>query len=390
MKPATRELCLPFIVVPWMLAACSSTPGPPDAGTSGFGFSPSNVDLSTLDFSGVGDLVVSHNLTWETDHGGVLGSDDAGTYRYQEQTQSGLAQLTSSLKLGVFTVNSLTIAAGTTVRVEGADALVIVALDRIDIQGNLYGNSQSSPAFFLGPGALQNPVSGNTAGVGPGGGGSGNGSSAGGGGGFCGHGGKGASSTPGGEAQGGGINGTPALVPLSAGSAGGSGFAFGGAGGGAIELVSATSIAVSGTIHVGGQGGYNGGVYDPSGNSQEASGGGSGGAILLEAPTVDTTGTLAANGGGGGQGPGIPGADATPDATAAKGGNDGMHGSLGGDGSSSSGINGEDGQVVPNTVAGGGGGAAGWIRVNSSSDSTFFGGIVSPSSICATSGSLTH
>lgn len=387
MKPTTAGMFSPCLALSCILVACSSgsgTPGggTPDAGRSAFGFSPSNIDLSNLDFSDVGDLVVSSDKVWETGNGGLLGNDNGANYHYRE-----LSQLTSTLKLGVFTVRSITVAPGTTVHVVGPDALVIVALDRIDIEGNLDGNSQFSPSTFLGPGALQDPPDGNSPGVGAGGGGSGSDTSSGAGGGFCGRGGKGASESPGGAAQGGGMNGSPALIPLSAGSAGGSGFATGGAGGGAIELVAATAIAVPGKIHVGGEGGYNGGVYDPAG-SQEASGGGSGGAILLEAPSVQVTGTLAANGGGGGQGDGTFGADATADSTAAKGGNDGMHGSLGGDGSSSSGIDGEDGNVDPGTTAGGGGGAAGRIRVNSSPGGDFVGGTISPSSICTTLGTL--
>ncbi len=386
MTPTTQRMLLAPLALCCTLVACSgggspNTGGPPDAGAGGFGFSPSNVDPSQLDFSNVGDLMVTSDRTWETGNGGLLGSDNAAGYHYRE-----VSQLTTNLKLGVFTVRSLTIAAGKTVRVVGPDALVIVALDRIDIQGNLFGNSQFVPAF-LGPGAEQNPPGDNTPGVGAGGGGTGSDDSSGGGGGFCGKGGKGASLAPGGDAQGGGMNGTPFLVPLTAGSAGGSGAGPGGAGGGAIQLVAANAIAVPGKIHVGGEGGYTGGVYNPAG-SQEAGGGGSGGAILLEAPSVQITGTLAANGGGGGQGDGTFGADATPDSTAAKGGNDGMHGSLGGDGSSSSGIDGEDGKVDPDTTAGGGGGAAGRIRINSRPDGSFIGGTISPSSICTTLGTL--
>ncbi|MCK5798273.1 MAG: hypothetical protein KAI47_13870 [Deltaproteobacteria bacterium] len=116
--------------------------------------------------------------------------------------------------------------------------------------------------------------------------------------------------------QGGGICGNATLIPLVGGSGGGGGRKLysdnpagwqgtsqpspGGAGGGAIQIVAAMSIALKpgAIINVGGGGGpspihYGGG-----------SGGGSGGAILLEAPIVSvaTGAILAANGGGGGAG----------------------------------------------------------------------------------------
>ncbi len=244
----TKRSFLFTLSFPCLVLACSSNPNPPndagnDAKSSLLGFTPSNVDPNALDFTGVGDLVISSDLTWETALGGSLGSDNAATYHYKEITQ-----VSSTLKLGVFTVKSITIKPGVTVRVDGADALVIVALDRIDVQGNLFGNSQFMPAGFIGPGAVMDPPNGNSVGVGAGGGGSGSGDTSGGGAGYCGTGGKGASLTPNGAAQGGGMYGSPSLVPLVAGSAGGSGSAGGGAGGGAIQLVAANAISVSGKI----------------------------------------------------------------------------------------------------------------------------------------------
>ncbi len=364
--------------------ACSNG-GTPDAGPPNLGFTPSNVVLGSLDFTGVGDVIISANHTIQTDDGGMLPSDNAGAYQYTELTQQ------SGPKLGVFTVKSLTIMAGATAVAQGADALVIVAIDQITVQGNLYGNSQFQNGGRIGPGAvdLAKP---NSNGVGLGGGGGATGDRSAGGGGFCGKGGGGATLLTG-PALGGVSYGTAALSPLLVGSSGGDGALAGAesASGGAIQLVAGNSITVSGVIHVGGKGGGAGAMYQP-GSSQEAAGGGSGGAILLESQVVTVTGTLAANGAGGGQGnTGARGADATPDLNVAMGGNDGMSGSVGGNGSAGNVINATAGLVAPATTAGGGGGGAGWIRINTLSGmAMLMGGMLSPSvtTPCATQGQV--
>src|SRR5450432_565707 len=120
------------------LAACSSTMstgGGGDDTQSILGFTASNLDANTLDFSGAGDVVVADGASWRTDLGGVLGS--SSSYNYQVIQQPG-----GGLTLGVFTVNSLVVNADARVRVQGADALVIVALDSIEIDGEIDANSQ--------------------------------------------------------------------------------------------------------------------------------------------------------------------------------------------------------------------------------------------------------
>jgi hypothetical protein len=345
----------------------------------GFDFTPSNFDLSKIDFTGVGDVVLTKDQTIETDNGGLLGS--IGTYTYQE-----ISQLDGP-KLGVFAVKSLTIQAGVTAQAVGTDALVIVALDTIDIDGKLYGNSQEQNGL-IGPGVTNQGSTTNIVGAGNGGGDAGNSSSSAGGAGYCGMGGKGASSA-GMPAQGGTTWGSDAITPLVPGSNGGSGgVGEGGNGGGAIQIVAANEISVGGVIHVGANGGWNAGVYDDTGNlTQQAGGAGSGGSILIEAPTVGISGTLAANGGGGGGH--LVGSDATPDIQAAKGGvGDDTHGA-GGDGSSGAGLDGEDGSVMQGATAGGGGGAAGRIRINShASQATIIAVLSPPLGPCATQGTF--
>ena len=144
---------------------------------------------------------------------------------------------------------------------------------------------------------------------------------------------------------------------------------------------------MTGLIHVGAQGGWSSGVYDPQGQiSQQASGGGSGGSLLLEGANVSVTGTLAANGGGGG-GDEI-GTDSTGDAQAAAGGvGDGTH-AAGGDGAAGANIDGKPGTSQATSTSGGGGGAAGRIRIDSKTAPTVSGVLSPPLGTCTTEGSL--
>ena len=109
----------------------------------------------------------------------------------------------------------------------------------------------------------------------------------------------------------GGFSGNSFLLPLVGGSGGGGGVAStwgyaqpGGAGGGAIAIISSTSITVNGAIKADG-GGFAGDIYSGGG------GAGSGGAIRLVATTLSGNGTLsvqgyayASNGCGANSGPG--------------------------------------------------------------------------------------
>jgi hypothetical protein len=143
--------------------------------------------------------------------------------------------------------------------------------------------------------------------------------------------------TPG---AGGVVNGTPALVPLRGGCAGGGqtntnvANGYGGAGGGAVQIVSGSGeivvapppAGVAG-VHVGGGGGRGSDNGGANGSTQSGSGGGgSGGGVLLEAASIRFDGSamlLAAGGGGGGSGGcGAPrnGQDAPPSAGTPAGG----------------------------------------------------------------------
>jgi hypothetical protein len=184
-------------------------------------------------------------------------------------------------------------------RVTGLRPLVIVAQTQISVNGALDAGSHRSTFVGAGAGAASAsdcpPFSANP-GLGPPGGGGAGGS-------FSFPGGNGGTgdgvNQPGGKAapQ---IVGSPTRLRGGCRGQPGAGGAQtdGGAGGGAMYLVSAGTIAISGRIDVSGAGG--------AGQSSQhgGGGGGSGGMIVLHASSIATTSTtiLVANGGGGGGG----------------------------------------------------------------------------------------
>jgi len=331
-------------------------------------FLPSNFDPSAVTTDGIGDVDVSGTepCTLDTDQGTLVCANQATPF----------AIVTTPVNQGnqtamLFAFNSFKLDAGTTLTVQGTKPLIIYSLGAVEIDGTIdlaaHGGTEGAGGFHVSgpgeghPGGLDNTnaeISG------------GSGAS------FCGLGGGGAplvgdggtTSTPGAS------YGTADLVPIWGGSAGGSHSASG-YGGGAIQIVSKTSlnIASGGGINVDGDGGDD--------HFTIGGGGGSGGSILLESLTVTIGGTLSANGGGGGD-TSTPGADGNFGSTPAAGG--GTAGGAGSGGATTSGLNGS-------TVGGdygGGGGGAGRIRINTSSGLASISGTVSPSltTTCATQG----
>ena len=140
----------------------------------------------------------------------------------------------------------------------------------------------------------------------------------------------------------------------------------GGAGGGALYLISAGTITIRGKLDVSGAGG-SGGL---PGDRGTGGGGGSGGFIGIDAPSRSITGALIANGGGGGEGGGStsagnPGGDGNATGSAQGGENSSTNGGNGGDGSFAPNGAGENGSDADSDSSGGGGGGggAGVIRV---------------------------
>jgi hypothetical protein len=365
-----------------------------DAATGPLGFTPSNIDLAGLDLSKAGDLELKGTfclIETERQDGPMIGCDNAKkdvNYVVKEMTMNGGG------KIVVFVARSIHVQPNTVLRVVGGHLpFALVALDTIKLDGSLH----VLPG--LAGGAYNERP--DTQGAGPGGGGGGDGANkrGGGGGSFCGTGGQG------GVEQGSGATpypksstyGTPELVPLVGGSAGGKGtggFGVGATsashGGGAVQLVAGKSIelAAGAFISAPGSGGQQGGLAA----DQEATGGGSGGAILIEAPSVTIAGVVAANGGGGGGGAGgnagggqsgEPGHDS--DATFASGGTGG------GTGGAGDRADGADATGGASFTAPGGGGGAGRIRINTSTGSaTLTNAVVTPSAKtgCFTQGKL--
>ncbi|HEX7836853.1 MAG TPA: hypothetical protein VF469_05285 [Kofleriaceae bacterium] len=147
-----------------------------------------------------------------------------------------------------------------------------------------------------------------------------------------------------------------------------------GAGGGAVYLVSAGEISISGKINASGAGGGGGDATDGGG------GGGSGGTIVLYGSPVTTMATtvLLANGGGGGGGgstgpaKGVNGVDpgfGVPITAALGGGGGILNGGTGGDGGSGYAQSSNAGTGTSgDTGAGGGGGGGGGGYIQSNQD----------------------
>lgn len=158
-----------------------------------------------------------------------------------------------------------------------------------------------------------------------------------------------------------------------------------GAGGGALQISSATSISISGPHIAAGGGGGIGGL----GSSAGGGGGGAGGEIFLEAPCLTIASTLAANGGGGGAGgsgaggvSSTDGADGAIGDTRAPGGTGLVQGSNGGAGAAGQAGSFVDAQPGAGNNSKGGGGGAGagriWLRYRAAMTPVTTGAVISP------------
>jgi hypothetical protein len=307
-------------------------------------------------------------------------------------TFDATAQSAGGAQVAVLHVRGFSVTGGV-VKVTGSRPLVIVACGDVTISGTLDasaagatpGAGGAASNMGTGAGAAGQHVGMST-------------DSGGGGAGFATAGGAGGDAS--GELQlvaRGGAAGSPygdtAQATLEGGSGGGRGSPGdaqcptqpGGAGGGAIQIYSTSSIHVTGGINVGGGGGAAGlpcgGMFSGAG-----SGGGSGGALYLQAPSVTIDGTLAANGGSGGGagsggGSGQPGHNGALDNQPAPGGaGGGPAGGRGGNGAAAT----TAPETAPNSDfmsgsnSGGGGGAVGRIRILTQAGNYNDNGTISP------------
>ena len=306
-----------------------------------------------------------------------------------------IAQPGGGASLCLIAAKTISIAATAKVTAIGANPLLLIASDAINVAGTIDVASRLSMMPGAGadttcasPDGADNLTFNNGQGGGGGGGGAGGSFGTAGGNGGAGRSFDGKPNPPGGQAPG-------PIAPTSlrggcAGGAGGEadggqGNGNGGGGGGAVALIAGSSLTIAGIINASGSGGAQGtdGVYASGG----AGGGGAGGMITLDAPTIAVTGQVFANGGGGGGGGGNdpanhgqPGNTASTALTAATGGNGGSGGGgRGGDGfgGTNNAANGANATNSGFCAGGGGGGGAGIIRVYGPAPSSL-GGMISP------------
>lgn len=350
-----------------------------DAGTSTgvLPFTPSNIDLSGIDLSEVGDFAA------DTANCVIYAGQQLVTCGERTAIAFGIVDQPGAGQIGVYVARNFRVEPNARLRVIGTMPIAIVALENFDIRGAIDVGAEGDETS---PGGFGHPPDGESKGSGQGGGGAGSSTAAGGGGSYCGIGGSGAGFEGAAASPGGTAYGTPENIPLVGGSAGGSGtLPFSGAGGGAMQLVAGVkfSLAATGLLQAGGGGGSPAGAV----NTQHASGGGSGGAILIEAPTAEILGKVLANGGAGGSKE--IGDDANDEGTAAQG-DPQENGTAGGTGSTGASVNGGNGAHNAGDRASGGGGGAGRIRVNTTTGSgALTSGTIAPAAgACATEGTL--
>ena len=372
----------------------------------------SNVPAANLSEGQAPLTITEGTVSVNTSTGEISGIREAGEglvvgiyFKQVEQAGGGL--------VGLFAVTELTVSDGATLVLTGSLPGTILVSGDATVEGNIQlSGAKGSDANTSGP----NPGGSGAAGSGDGGygsntsyagatAGSGTGhgflgiagvhyGNGGGGAGYCAGGGGGMGDRPsvvgkpgtmgaggaggfnGGDGgkggNGGGPYGSDALTPLIAGSGGAGGYSDtdhgpngagggGGAGGGALQLSVAGSLAITETGNMTASGGPGGDAWGGGG------GGGSGGSLLLEAATIDVAGSVLAHAGKGGDG-------CTPWNSGAGGFAGGVaDGPLWGGGGAAQ--------------SGAGGGAAGRIRLNTLADGLTISGTILPAldSACTTS-----
>lgn len=362
-----------------------------DAGGDGpeavsLSFVPTNVGNRIDGRTVAGDLVLDADNCndIDTDRGTVACNADV---TFVVLSQDGAADAAPLPRLGAFIARRIHIASGVVVHAHGANALVLVALESVEIDGSLVVAAHGERP---GPGGFAGQTAYEADGNGPGGGRAaphGRGAS-GGGASYCSAGGRGGEDVAGTGGVAGALYGATTLSPLVGGSSGGvADHGTSGAGGGAVQLIANVSVHIgkSGVINAGGGGATRDCIAGTAG-------GGSGGAILIEAPSIVVDGVVAANGGAGSSGScysspnGTPPADGLPSATPAYDGDTSGAGAAG----DTPARNGAPSTAHEST--GGGGGGAGRLRFNASASGwkAATDSIVSPTSAtgCATEGGL--
>jgi hypothetical protein len=356
-------------------------------------YTPTNFDPEATTIPAERAAVVLDCAAPSFDSDTLLPSNWCGVQPFVTMVQQG-----DSSEAALLVMDTLQIAADTTLRLTGSRPVIFAVYGDVEV----FGGIDASAAGTV-PGAGGNIGCGAAAGaIGtsvPSGLSS---ASGGGGGGFGTSGGRGGASNETLQVAGGTVLGEPTLSPLRGGCPGGDGGlgngtmpARGGAGGGALQISAAGRIDVRGFITASGSGG---------GATEElrdgGGGGGSGGAILIEGDEVivDSAALVIANGGGGGGGNATAanqrataGADPDQSMAPAAGGDGPNSGGNGGSGAAR-GVdaqNGEDAEMssISNEfgAGGGGGGGAGRIVIRQANAACIQGDVFSPAidNVCA-------
>jgi len=363
--------------------------------TDGFTYTPSNFDPGAAQIQDAARTDVLLDCGVSTFDSSSLAFDE---WCGAEPAAVMITQ-TGGTSAVVLVMETLTIAAGSTLELRGDHPIILAVFDHATIDGVVDASARASTN---GPGAGRECAQG--AGSDGPGASSNTGAGGGSGGGFAsdgGNGGRGGDAADGSSAApaviGGSVNGSADLQLLRGGCPGGLGGdgAAGGGGGGAVQISVARSLQINGAINAGGGGGGSGVTARDGGG-----GGGSGGAIVLEAAMLATGDAMVITANGGAGGAGQPstaatsgaGEDGQPSIAAASGGAPPSTAGGGGNGSAL-GIAAEPGQgggtgSFYGYGAGGGGGGLGRVRIRGA-DGCTPPGVLSPapSVECAQCGS---
>jgi hypothetical protein len=376
-------------------SARDASPSPGDGGPGGencgWPFAPEHFDPCAINPIPLPSLVLDDGLYVYDTNTNELTNPAGGTTFLGASTS-----LEQDGDVRALWVNGLEIDAGSTLRVKGRRPLMIISTGDIRVRGIIdVSSTLGSDNVTYDPGAGVEQASDDECSSSSGqiGGECNEGGGGGGGGGFAGAGADGGRGANGRDCDGedgiaGGAGGSAVSLPATIrggcpGEHGGNGdailrYGLGGFGGGAVHLVSMSTIDIEGEIRAGGAAGSG-----AENNRSGGGGGGSGGFIGLEALDIeiDADAILSANGGGGGggcnNGRATSGEDGQSSDLPASGGLAQSGGGNGGDGGARierDGVPGDPGD----RGGGGGGGGAGFIVTYQANPAVDGGAVISP------------
>src|SRR5512143_2191046 len=149
-----------LIVTALSSGGCKSTRSATPDASKPLGFVASNVDLTGIDLSKVGDFIVDNDAcTIDTNSNLASCGDGGNVLAFKIATQS------DGSKVAVYVAKSMNVLAGKNLTVTGSLPFVFIALDTIRISGTLNANSKGDVAIAGG----QEVKTSRAKGAGPGG-----------------------------------------------------------------------------------------------------------------------------------------------------------------------------------------------------------------------------